>query len=94
MDRLAPSTAPPDARAVLDRACQKVAAQVRALVEEYRLEPSAVDLIGGGGGAFTPGRHIKHGSKPMSNLFLSMVDAMGIDGIERFGDSTGRLSNV
>jgi len=53
-----------------------------------------VVLAGGGGGAFTPGRFIKHGSKPMSNLFLSMVDAMGIDGIERFGDSTGRLSNV
>lgn len=39
------------ARAVLDLACGKVVAQVRALVEEYRLQPSAVDLIGGGGGA-------------------------------------------
>jgi hypothetical protein len=51
-------------------------------------------LAGGGGGAFSAGRFIKHGSKPMSNLFLSMVDAMGIDGVERFGDSTGRLSNI
>ncbi|WP_370651552.1 hydantoinase/oxoprolinase family protein [Luteitalea sp. TBR-22] len=39
------------ARAVLDRACGKVVAQVRALVEEYRLSASAVDLVGGGGGA-------------------------------------------
>jgi N-methylhydantoinase A len=39
------------ARAVLDLACAKVATQVRALVEEYRLQPSSVDLIGGGGGA-------------------------------------------
>jgi len=39
------------ARAVLDMACAKVVTQVRALVEEYRLQPSSVDLIGGGGGA-------------------------------------------
>jgi N-methylhydantoinase A len=39
------------ARAVLDAACAKVIAQVRALVEEYRLHASTVDLIGGGGGA-------------------------------------------
>ena len=39
------------ATAVLDLACTKVVTQVRALVEEYRLQPSSVDLIGGGGGA-------------------------------------------
>lgn len=39
------------ARAVLDRACGKVVTQVRALVEEYHLQPGSVDLIGGGGGA-------------------------------------------
>ncbi len=39
------------AAAVLDMACAKVVTQVRALVEEYRLQPSSVDLIGGGGGA-------------------------------------------
>lgn len=51
-------------------------------------------LAGGGGGALTPGRFVKHGSKPTSNLFLSMADRMGIQGLERFGDSTGRLGNV
>ncbi len=39
------------ATAVLDLACTKVVTQVRALVDEYRLQPSSVDLIGGGGGA-------------------------------------------
>ena len=51
-------------------------------------------LAGGGGGTLTPGRFIKHDSKPASNLFLSMADRMGVSGLERFGDSTGRLANV
>ena len=51
-------------------------------------------LAGGGGGSLTPGRYVKHGSKPMSNLFLSMADRMGVRHLERFGDSTARLANV
>ena len=51
-------------------------------------------LAGGGGGALAPGRYVKHGSKPMSNLYLSMADRMGLTDLERFGDSDGRLSNV
>ena len=51
-------------------------------------------LAGGGGGALTPGRYVKHGSKPTTNLFLSLADRMGAQGVERFGDSTGRLGNV
>ena len=51
-------------------------------------------LAGGGGGTLTPGRFIKHDSKPASNLFLSLADRMGVSGLERFGDSTGRLGNV
>lgn len=51
-------------------------------------------LAGSGGGAVTPGRYVKHGSKPTTNLFLSMADRMGLQGLERFGDSTGRLGNV
>jgi hypothetical protein len=30
----------------------------------------------------------------MCNLFLSMLDRMGVTGVERFGDSTGRLAGV
>ena len=48
-------------------------------------------LVGAGGGTLTTGRFVKHGGKPASNLFLTMADRMGIKGLERFGDSTGRL---
>jgi len=51
-------------------------------------------FAGGGGGSLTPGRFVKHGSVPACNLFLSMLDRMGVDGVERFGDSTGRLANL
>jgi hypothetical protein len=51
-------------------------------------------LAGAGGGTFTPGRFVKHGSQPMSNLFLSMADRMGLRDLERFGDSTGRLGDL
>jgi hypothetical protein len=51
-------------------------------------------LAGAGGGTLTPGRYVKHGSKPTTNLFLSMSDRLGIQGLERFGDSTGRLGAV
>jgi BMFP domain-containing protein YqiC len=51
-------------------------------------------LAGGGGGKLTPGRFIRHGAKPASNLFLSLADRMGVTGMERFGDSTGHLANL
>jgi hypothetical protein len=51
-------------------------------------------LAGGGGGRLTPGRYVQHGSKPLTNLFLTLADQAGVEGLERFGDSTGRLSNV
>lgn len=51
-------------------------------------------LAGAGGGTFAPGRYVKHNSKPASNLFLTMADRLGVSGLERFGDSSGRLSNV
>jgi len=51
-------------------------------------------LAGGGGGALTPGRYVQHGSKPMNNLLLSMAETMGAKGLERHGDSTGRLGDV
>jgi hypothetical protein len=51
-------------------------------------------LAGAGGGTVTPGRFVKQGGKPASNLFLSMADRMGLQNLERFGDSTGRLENI
>jgi Protein of unknown function (DUF1552) len=53
-----------------------------------------VVLAGGGGGTLTPGRYVKHGSKPLTNLYLRMADSLGIGDIDRFGDSTGRLGDV
>ena len=53
-----------------------------------------VVLAGGGGGALAPGRYVKHGSKPLSNLYLSMADRMGLSDLERFGDSDARLGDV
>lgn len=51
-------------------------------------------LAGAGGGMLNPGRYLKTGSNPMSNLFLTLADQAGVTGLERFGDSTGRLANV
>ena len=51
-------------------------------------------LAGGGGGTLTPGRFAQMGGVPMSNLFLSMTDRMGISGLERIGDSSGRVKAV
>lgn len=53
-----------------------------------------VILAGGGGGAITPGRFVKIGGVPMSNLFLSLSDRMGVQGLERHGDSTGRVDAI
>lgn len=51
-------------------------------------------LAGTGGGTLTPGRYQKHGGKPLTNLFLSLADRMGVSSLDRFGDSTGRLGSV
>lgn len=53
-----------------------------------------VILAGGGGGTLTTGRYVRYNSQPMCNLFLSMLDRMGVQGVERFGDSTGRLEGL
>ena len=51
-------------------------------------------LAGAGGGTLVTGRYTKLGSKPATNLFLSMADRLGMSSLERFGDSTGRLSEI
>jgi hypothetical protein len=49
-------------------------------------------LAGAGSGAFKPGQYVKAKEQPISNLFLSMADAMGATGIDTHGDSTGRFA--
>jgi hypothetical protein len=53
-----------------------------------------VILAGSAGGAFSAGRHVKFKSQPMSNLHLSMLDRMGVAGVPRLGDSTGRVAGI
>ena len=51
-------------------------------------------LAGRGGGTIATGQHIRCPKEtPMANLFLSMMDRMGMSA-DRFGDSTGRLNQI
>ena len=51
-------------------------------------------LAGGGGGQLTTGRSVDHQGKPLTNLFLSMAEKMGVNDLDRFGDSTGKLLDL
>jgi len=51
-------------------------------------------LAGGGGGTLRPGRYVRHDSVPASNLLLTMAERMGATGLDRFGDSAGRLKTI
>jgi hypothetical protein len=50
-------------------------------------------LAGRGGGTINPGRHVKYSPTPLNNLYLSLLDRIGVS-IERHGDSTGRLNKL
>ncbi len=51
-------------------------------------------LAGGGAGRIHGGRHIKYKKgTPMTNLFLSMLDAAGVQP-EKIGDSTGKIEHL
>ncbi|HEV3342948.1 MAG TPA: DUF1552 domain-containing protein [Pirellulales bacterium] len=51
-------------------------------------------LAGAGGGSLKTGRYVKHGSKPVSNLFLGLADRCGLKSLDHFGDSSGRLEDI
>ncbi len=51
-------------------------------------------LAGRGGGKLQPGRYIDHQATPLTNLYLSMAENMGVHSLQRFGDSTDRLKNI
>ena len=51
-------------------------------------------LAGGGGGSIQTGRHVRYEKNtPMTNLYLSMLDRMGVT-VDRIGDSTGKLNEL
>ena len=51
-------------------------------------------LAGGGGGTFETGRYRKLGGRPMSDLFLTMTERMGVKGVSRIGDSAAAVKTV
>jgi hypothetical protein len=51
-------------------------------------------LAGRGGGSLSPGRYLKLKAQPMSNIYLPMLDGMGVSGVQRHGDSTGRIQGI
>ena len=53
-----------------------------------------VILAGGGGGSLKPGRHVDYQKEtPMTNLYLSLLDRMGVKA-DKLGDSTGNLERI
>ncbi|HYO83591.1 MAG TPA: hypothetical protein VES20_19470, partial [Bryobacteraceae bacterium] len=51
-------------------------------------------IAGRGGNLIKPGRRVVYRREtPMTNLFVSMMDRMGVQ-VENFGDSTGRLAGL
>ena len=53
-----------------------------------------VILAGAGGGTLQTGRFHKVNSMPMSNMYIEMLQHMGVPDIDRFGDSDNRRANV
>jgi Protein of unknown function (DUF1552) len=51
-------------------------------------------LAGNGGGKLRPENYLQTPATPMCNLYLSMLDHMGMSSLDRFGDSTGRLMGI
>jgi hypothetical protein len=50
-------------------------------------------MVGRGDGSLKPGRHIVYPETPMTNLYLSMLDKMGVP-TDKLGDSTGRITHL
>lgn len=53
-----------------------------------------VVLAGNGGGALNPNQYFQANNTPMCNLYLTLLDTMGVPALDRFGDSTGRLTGI
>lgn len=53
----------------------------------------ATILAGRGKGTIDPGRYVRYNAEPVSNLWLSLIDRMGVE-VESFGDSTTRLPGL
>jgi Protein of unknown function (DUF1552) len=52
-----------------------------------------VVMVGRGDGTLKPGRHLSYPETPMTNLFLALLDKMGVH-TEKLGDSTGQAAHL
>ncbi len=51
-------------------------------------------LAGHAEGVIPTGRYLKFKSTPMTNVFLTMLDRFGVDGVSRLGDSPGKVEGI
>ena len=51
-------------------------------------------LAGKGDGSLSSGRRVNYNGKPLTNLYLTLGERMGVDALDSFGDSTGPLKDV
>lgn len=51
-------------------------------------------LAGRANGALNPGRHVRYSSRPVANLFISMLRAQGVNATQFGDDGTGPLENL
>jgi hypothetical protein len=53
-------------------------------------------VVGGKALGLRGGRHVMHpeGKTPIANLYLTLLDRLGVPNVEKFGDSTGRLTGI
>ena len=74
--------------------CQIVYASAIGDGNRHNHDELPVILAGKANGTLLPGRHVRYPKNtPMCNLYLSMLDRLGVKA-ERFGDSTGRLPDL
>lgn len=60
----------------------------------HKHEDLPIIVAGRGCGTIETGRHVRYSETPMTNLFLSVGDRMGLEDVKEFGDSTGRLGQL
>ncbi len=51
-------------------------------------------VAGGGSGKLHPGRFLRLPETPLCNLYLTLLDHLGVPHLDRFGDSTARLADI
>jgi len=51
-------------------------------------------VAGGAGGAFRPGRHINYGTRPIAELYLSIIQALGANASQFGPDGNGPLPDL